>query len=114
MSSSIPDSAIFLSDSPEEAARKVKKAKTGGGVTLEEHRKYGGRPDECSVYELFVYHLINDDSYLKEIREGCQRGERVCGPCKREAANIIYEWLKDFQEKREQAKDMVKEIISWK
>lgn len=113
MSSSIPESAIFLTDSPEEARKKVMRAKTGGGVTLEEHRKYGGNPDICSVYELFVYHLIDDDSYLKDIHESCREGKRVCGPCKREAADIIYNWLKEFQEKREQAKDEVKEIVSW-
>lgn len=113
MSSSIPESAIFLTDSPEEARKKVMRAKTGGGVTLEEHRKYGGNPDICSVYELFVYHLIDDDSYLKEIHESCREGKRVCGPCKREAADIIYNWLKEFQEKKEQAKDEVKEIVSW-
>jgi len=113
MSSSVPESAIFLTDDPEEAKKKVMRAKTGGGVTLEEHRKYGGKPDECTVYELFVYHLINEDNYLREIREECEAGKRVCGPCKKEAANIIYEWLKDFQEKREQAKDLVKEIVSW-
>jgi tryptophanyl-tRNA synthetase len=113
MSSSVPESAIFLTDSPEDARKKVMRAKTGGGVTLEEHRRYGGKPDECTVYELFVYHLIGDDKYLKEIREECERGERVCGPCKKEAAEIISQWLKEFQEKREQAKEIVPEIISW-
>ncbi len=113
MSSSVPESAIFLTDSPDEARKKVMRAKTGGGVTLEEHRKYGGNPDICTVYELFVYHLVDDDSYLKEIHESCKKGERVCGPCKKEAAEIIYNWLKDFHEKREQAKEMVKEVVSW-
>jgi len=113
MSSSVPESAIFLTDDPEEAKKKVMRGKTGGGATLEEHRKYGGKPDECTIYELFLYHLIEEDSYLREIREGCEKGERVCGPCKREAANIIYEWLRDFQERRDRAKDIVKDIVSW-
>ncbi len=113
MSSSVPDSAIFLTDDPEDVRRKVMRAKTGGGATLEEHRKYGGKPDECTVYELFVYHLIEDDKYLKEIREECMAGRRVCGPCKREAADIIFQWMKEFQERREQAKDIVKDIVSF-
>ncbi len=113
MSSSIPDSAIFLTDSPEEAVRKVKRAITGGGATLEEHRKYGGNPDRCSIYEFFAYHLIEDDSYLKEIYESCKSGERICGKCKKEAANLVEEWMKDFHERRENAKDMVKEIVRY-
>ncbi len=113
MSSSVPESAIFLTDSPEEARKKVMRAKTGGGATLEEHRKYGGNPEICTIYELFVYHLLEDDLYLKEVHDKCSEGERVCGPCKKEAAQIIYEWLTEFQERREQAKDLVKEIVSW-
>ncbi len=112
MSSSKPESAIFLSDSPEDAKRKVKRAITGGGVTLEEHRKNGGNPDSCAVYELFLYHLVEDDNYLREIRESCMSGERVCGPCKREAGELMEEWMRDFQEKREWAKDLVGNVIS--
>ena len=111
MSSSVPDSAIFLTDSPKEARRKVMRAITGGGATLEEHRKYGGKPEKCSVYEFFAYHLIDDDKYLKEIYDSCKKGERTCGTCKKEAAGIVEEWMKEFQEKREQAKDMVKDIV---
>ncbi len=111
MSSSIPESAIFLTDTPEEARKKVMRAKTGGGATLEEHRKYGGKPEECSVYEFFAYHLIEDDKYLLEIYESCKRGERVCGKCKKEAAGIVEEWMREFRERREWARDLVKEIV---
>ncbi len=113
MSSSRPESAIFLTDSPEEARKKVMRAVTGGGATLEEHRKNGGNPDVCAVYELFVYHLIDDDSYLKEINESCRAGVRVCGPCKKEAAQIIEEWMREFHERREWAKDYVGSVVSW-
>ncbi len=113
MSSSVPESAIFLTDDPEDARKKVLRAKTGGGATLEEHRKHGGNPDVCTVYELFVYHLLDDDKYLKEVHDTCSSGERVCGPCKREAADIISQWLRDFQERREQAKEEVNDMVSW-
>lgn len=45
MSSSEPETAIYLSDAPQEAAEKIKKAFTGGRDTEEEQRKLGGRPD---------------------------------------------------------------------
>ncbi len=113
MSSSVPESAIFLTDPPEVAGKKIKNAITGGGATLEEHRKYGGNPDICAVYEMFVYHLINEDKYLREIYDSCRSGTRTCGVCKKEAAEIIQEWMKEFQEKREWAKDFVKSVVSW-
>ncbi len=111
MSSSIPDSAVFLTDSPEEARRKLMRAKTGGGATLEEHRKNGGNPESCAVYEFLAYHLIRDDRYLQEIYDSCRAGSRICGKCKKEAANLVAEWMADFQEKREQAKELVGEIV---
>ncbi len=111
MSSSVPDSAVFLTDSPKEAKKKVMRAITGGGATLEEHRKHGGNPEKCSVYEFFAYHLINDDKYLKEIYDLCKKGERTCGICKKEAAGIVEEWMKEFHEKREAARDEVKDIV---
>jgi len=111
MSSSVPDSAIFLTDSPEVARKKLMRAKTGGGATLEEHRKNGGNPDSCAVYEFLAYHIISDDKYLQEIHDSCRAGTRICGKCKNEAATLIEEWMSEFHEKREQAKEQVKEIV---
>ena len=39
MSSSKPDSAIFLTDPPKDAIKKIMHSKTGGAVTLEEQKK---------------------------------------------------------------------------
>jgi tryptophanyl-tRNA synthetase len=111
MSSSHPDSAIFLSDSPKDAKKKVMRALTGGRATLEEQRRLGGEPDKCAVYELFVYHLIDDDSYLRDIHDTCMAGERICGKCKKEAAALIEAWLTEFHERREQAREMVGEVL---
>ena len=58
MSSSKPKTAIYLNESPEEAEKKVKSAKTGGRESLKEQKELGGRPDECVIYEMLVYHLI--------------------------------------------------------
>ena len=113
MSSSIPESAIFLSDSPEIAKKKMMHAITGGGVTLEEHRKLGGKPERCAIYEMFLYHLIDDDIYLREIYDSCRAGERTCGRCKREASEIIEGWLREFHERRIQAKDIVNSVVSY-
>ncbi len=109
MSSSVPDSYIALTDDPKEGAKKVKRAKTGGCVTLEEQKTLGGKPDECSVFELMLFHLLGDDEELLEIRQECVSGIRMCGSCKQLAAEKMYEFLKDHQEKRELAREQLDE-----
>ncbi len=111
MSSSKPESAIFLTDTPQEAKKKIMNAKTGGAVSLEEQKKTGGKPDECMVYELFLYHLIEDDNELKSIFESCKKGELMCGMCKKRAAELMEHLLLDLQEKRKNASDQVKEVL---
>jgi tryptophanyl-tRNA synthetase len=109
MSSSVPDSHIALTDDPKDGAKKVKKAKTGGCMTLEEQKKLGGKPEECSVFELMLFHLVENDDELLEIREECVCGTRTCGSCKQLAAEKMYEFLKDHQEKRELARESLDE-----
>ncbi len=98
MSSSKPESYISLFDKPEEGAKKVMRALTGGKATAEEQRKLGGEPDRCVVFELYTYHFA-DDKMLYEIRRACESGEILCGHCKKQLAEIVKEFLKDFQEK---------------
>ncbi|MEM2933722.1 MAG: tryptophan--tRNA ligase [Methanocellales archaeon] len=109
MSSSIPESVIALSDDPGEAADKVKKAKTGGRVTINEQKKLGGEPEKCTVYELMLFHLIESDREIKEIYESCKTGERMCGTCKQYAAELIAKFLREHQAARERARERLRE-----
>jgi tryptophanyl-tRNA synthetase len=111
MSSSKPDSAIFLTDSPKDSTKKIMNAKTGGAVTLEEQKKHGGKPDECVIYELFLYHLIEDDEELQEIYNDCKNGKKMCGQCKKYAAKLMEKLLLDIQEKRKTAKEKIKKYL---
>jgi len=111
MSSSKPDSAIFLTDTPKDAKKKISRSKTGGAQTLEEHKKNGGKPDECVVYELFLYHLIDDDKELMDIYKSCKSGKQMCGNCKKYAGELIEKFLLDLKEKRQKAKTIVKKYL---
>ena len=64
MSSSKPSTAIYLNEDSKTAAKKVKTAKTGGRESLKEQQELGGQVDNCVIYEMFVYHLIDDDKEL--------------------------------------------------
>ncbi|AEH35783.1 tryptophan--tRNA ligase [Halopiger xanaduensis] len=110
MSSSIPASHISLLDDPEDGYDKVKAATTGGRETAEEQREKGGRADECPVYELYAYLLAgDDDEFAKRVYDECVGGERLCGDCKEQAAQLMKEFLEEHQEKREEVEDLLEE-----
>jgi tryptophanyl-tRNA synthetase len=101
MSSSVPASHISLLDDPEEGYQKVMDATTGGRETAEKQRELGGRADECPVYELYAYLLAGDDDGLAEtVYEECVGGERLCGGCKEQAAELMEAFLAQHQEQR--------------
>ncbi|NEU58582.1 tryptophan--tRNA ligase [Halorussus sp. MSC15.2] len=108
MSSSVPASHISLLDDPEDGYDKVKAATTGGRETAEKQRELGGRADECPVYELYAYLLAgDDDEFAKEVYDECVGGERLCGDCKEQAAQLMREFLAEHQEKREEVEDLL-------
>jgi len=111
MSSSVPASHISLLDDPEDGYEKVRSATTGGRDTAEAQRELGGEADECPVYELYAYLLAGDDDELtKEVYSECVTGERLCGGCKEQAAELMREFLEDHQAKREEAEALLDDL----
>jgi tryptophanyl-tRNA synthetase len=111
MSSSVPASHISLLDDPEDGYDKVNAATTGGRETAEKQRELGGEPDDCPVYELYAYLLADDDDeFAKRVYDECAGGERLCGGCKEQAAELMAEFLEDHQEKREEWADRLDEL----
>ena len=111
MSSSVPDSSIFLSDTPEEGSRKVARAMTGGRQSLREQKEEGGDPNKCSIYELFLYHLLDDDEELLTIWNRCKGGELMCGECKKRAGELIKTFLRELAAKRVGAQERLGEYL---
>jgi hypothetical protein len=60
---------------------------------------------------MLLAHLMEDDWRLSEIKEECRHGTRMCGPCKKEAAEMTQRFLKDFQEKKNAVGDSWKEYV---
>lgn len=111
MSSSKPETAIFVTDDPKEAEKKLLRAKTGGRATEEEQRRLGADPTICSVYETYLYHVA-DEKLLPIVYDECTTGKRLCGGCKKQALGLLQEKLKDIRERREASRHLVKEIVS--
>jgi tryptophanyl-tRNA synthetase len=111
MSSSDPKSHIALSENPLSAGKKIMSAKTGGRTSVEAQKKQGGEPDKCMVYELYLYHLIDDDLELSKIYHECKGGKILCGECKKRCADMVAEFLIGHQLRREKAAEEAARII---
>ena len=102
MSSSKPETAIFLSDNEKEIRKKISRAKTGGATSVEEHKRNGGNPDVCSVFEMNFYYN-DDDKAVNNLYASCRKGDILCGECKRNTSDFIVNMVKDIQEKKKSA-----------
>ena len=111
MSSSKPNTAIYLNEEPETAAKKVKTAKTGGRESLKEQEELGGEVDKCVIYEMLVYHLIDDDKELEKIREECLEGKLRCGDCKARTAELMQKYFEDLKDKQVEASEIAQTIL---
>lgn len=111
MSASQPNTAIFTTDEPKTAKKKVMRAFTGGAVTIEEQKKNGGNPDVCSVYHYYAFLFEEDDEALAERKKACKNGTLMCGECKKQLAERVAKFLEKHQKKREQAKKQLDEFI---
>lgn len=112
MSSSDSTSFIALTDSPETAAKKIKKyAFSGGRETLEEHRKKGGNPDVDVAFQMLRYGLEPDDKKLKSIREEYESGKLLSSELKQIAIEKVSAFLEKHQKAREKAKSQVDKFL---
>ncbi len=110
MSSSRPDSTIFLTDPLNEAKRKLMKALTGGRATAEEQRRLGGVPESCTVYDMHMYHLMGDEELAKIYRD-CRSGAMLCGECKLLAWSKMKDLLERHQQRLEEAREVAWSIV---
>jgi tryptophanyl-tRNA synthetase len=111
MSKREPMGLISLTDDPAFARRKILLAYTGGRESTKLQRELGGEPEKCVVYEFLMFHFLESDEQLKEVYNGCTTGARLCGPCKAMAAEIVAEYLREHQRKREKTLPVAEEIL---
>lgn len=112
MSSSKPETSIYLTEEPAEAKKKLMRSVTGGRQSAEEQREKGGTPETCPIYELYMYHLAPEDEHLQQVESECRQGERLCGGCKGEAWSLLETFLKEHKEKRDMVAHQIEEIVA--
>ncbi|HKM06061.1 MAG TPA: tryptophan--tRNA ligase [Sphaerochaeta sp.] len=100
--------AIYLSDTPEQVWKLVRKAVTDPArVTTD----IPGHPEVCNIYK---YHLIFNPEEAAEIYEGCTTAKLGCFECKQRLNKVLNDLLDPMREKRayyENHRSEVKEII---
>ncbi|MGV8150450.1 MAG: tryptophan--tRNA ligase [Candidatus Woesearchaeota archaeon] len=112
MSSSDPNSYIALTDTPEEAVKKIKKyAFSGGKDTVEEHRKSGGNPDIDVSFLYLKYFFEPNDEKLRQIHDDYKSGKLLSGELKKLLIDKIVPFLENHQREREHARKYLERYI---
>jgi tryptophanyl-tRNA synthetase len=108
MSSSKPETAIWLTDEEEKIRKKIfKYAFSGGQPTVELHRKYGGNP-EIDVSFQWLYNFFEEnDEKIKKIEEDYRSGALLSGELKQILIEKLVDFISKHKEKRERAKELV-------
>jgi len=88
MSKSSHESALFLDDNPEDINRKIRRAFTGAVGSLEDHKRFGGVPEACSVFALQLA-FNPDDVEVNSIYDRYVNGELLMGELKEITGKLI-------------------------
>lgn len=96
MSSSIPNSAILLTDTAEQIKQKINaNALSGGGKTIEEHRA-NGADLKVDVPFQWLRFFLEDDAQLADIEKRYGSGEMLTGEVKAVLIECLQKFVKDF------------------
>ena len=112
MSSSKPESTIFMDDDIESMEKKVKRAISGGQPTVEEHRRLGGDVSKDVAYQYLQFFFEDDDAALDEIKSDYESGRMLAGDVKKVCIDRATEWLNDLKEKRNQMENSVADFLA--
>ena len=112
MSSSQPETTIFLTEDVQTMEKKVKSSFSGGQPTLEEHRRLGGDPDVDVAFQYLRYFFEDDDNALAEVETGYRSGEILTGQMKQICIDKASEYLSHLSEMRQQTAHIVDDFLA--
>ena len=112
MSSSQPETTIFLNDTMKNIEKKIKASFSGGQATIEEHRAKGGNPDVDVAYQYLRYFFEEDDKELDKLREEYVSGKLLTGEIKAICVEKATSWMKNHHELKDQNQHLVKEFLN--
>ena len=112
MSSSQPETTMFLNDSMKDIEKKIKSSFSGGQATVEEHRAKGGNPDVDVAFQYLRYFFEEDDKELERIRKEYVSGDLLTGEIKAICIEKASMWMERHHELKDQNQHLVKEFLT--
>lgn len=108
MSSSKPETAIYLNDDEKTVRNKIyRHAFSGGKASIEEHRKLGGDPDIDVPFQWLYMFFEPSDKRIEEIRGEYRSGRMLTGDLKDILVEKVTTFLREHRERREKAKTQI-------
>jgi tryptophanyl-tRNA synthetase len=108
MSSSRPETAIYLNDDDKTVRSKIyRHAFSGGQASIEEHRKLGGNTDIDVPFQWLYMFFEPDDKRIEEIRSEYKAGQMLTGNLKDILVEKVTKFLQEHRERREKAKPQI-------
>jgi len=108
MSSSKPETAIYLNDDDKTVRNKIyRHAFSGGQASMEEHRKLGGNPDIDVPFQWLYMFFEPEDKRIEEIRSEYKGGLMLTGDLKDILVEKVTKFLREHRERREKARAQV-------
>jgi len=113
MSASVENTAIYMTDTPNQVKNKIKKyAFSGGQETIELHKLHGGNPDVDISYQYLSF-FLEDDAELQRIYDEYKSGRMLTSEMKDKCIEVLQPFIKDFQDRRAAiTEEMLKEFMS--
>ncbi|MEM2104648.1 MAG: tryptophan--tRNA ligase [Candidatus Bathyarchaeia archaeon] len=100
-----------LHDKPEVIAKRISEAFTGGRATIKEQRELGGVPEICPVYEICLFHFVEDDEEIIKTYNDCKTGKLLCGEHKKQTIDIVLKFVEEHKRKKRKFIDKAHEIL---
>lgn len=111
MSSSKPETSIYLNDNDKTVRDKVyRHAFSGGQATIQEHRKLGGDPDVDVPFQWLYMFFEPDDKQIEKIRSEYKTGRLLTGELKDLLVQKVTGFLREHRLRREKAKGLVEKF----
>ena len=97
--SSSTGQALFVNSTEKQISNLVKRAISGGGETIEQHRLNGADLSKDIAFQ-YLYIFLKDDVELAQIATEYSQGRILTGEVKKKLISVISEIFSDYQSKR--------------